>query len=300
MKKKTLSLALFLALCLSLTVPVLAEEYGPLEIPFQTASSGTVYFVLDQAKCSGDAITVKPETTFSAKSEGEEDFVFLYPYYQDKSGQWQVIWNFDEFVSGKGVTKNAGELFSRANRRVETQAPEEAGAAIRFDVHARDCNTKYYIYLDNSTDPQPTTPPAGTKTASPTNDKLEVNGAAANPTVYKIGGSNYFKIRDVAALLSGTEKQFAVGYSGGRVTVTSGQPYEATGKELAGPPAAARDASPSNDSVLVDGAETSLTVYKIGGSNYFKLRDLGKVLDFYVGWEAGRGMYIETDKPYNP
>ena len=136
-------------------------------------------------------------------------------------------------------------------------------------------------------------------TANPTNDKLEVDGAAANPTVYKIGGSNYFKIRDVAALLSGTEKQFAVGYSGGRVTVTSGQPYEATGKELAGPPASAKDASPSNDAIVIDGAETSLSVYKIGGSNYFKLRDLGKALDFYVGWEAGRGIYIETDKPYS-
>ena len=151
---------------------------------------------------------------------------------------------------------------------------------------------------------QPTTPsqpeqPAEVKTANPTNDKLEVNGAAQNPTVYKIGGSNYFKIRDVAAVLNGTEKQFAVGYSGGKVTVTSGQPYEATGKELAGAPAAAREASPSNDAIVIDGVETSLTVYKIGGSNYFKLRDLGEALNFYVGWEAGRGVYIETDKPYS-
>ena len=38
-------------------------------------------------------------------------------------------------------------------------------------------------------------------TASPTNDSLTCDGAAQNPTVYKIGGSNYFKIRDVAALL---------------------------------------------------------------------------------------------------
>ena len=39
--------------------------------------------------------------------------------------------------------------------------------------------------------------------------------------------------------------------------------------------------------------------YKINGSNYFKLRDLGKALDFYVGWSADRGVYIETDKPYS-
>lgn len=141
--------------------------------------------------------------------------------------------------------------------------------------------------------------PAGAKTADPTNDKLEVNGSAVRPTVYKIGGSNYFKIRDVAAVLNGTEKQFAVGYAGGKVTVTSGQPYQATGKELAGPPAAAGNASPSNDKIVIDGVETDVTVYKIGGSNYFKLRDLGETLNFYVGWEAGRGICIETDKPYS-
>ena len=151
---------------------------------------------------------------------------------------------------------------------------------------------------------QPTTPPqpeqpAGTKTANPTNDKLTVNGVLADPTVYKIGGSNYFKIRDVAAVLNGTGKQFAVGYAGGKVTVTSGQPYEATGKELAGAPSASKTASPSNDTIMIDGTEVSLTVYKIGGANYFKLRDLGKALNFYVGWEAGKGVYIETDKPYS-
>ena len=156
-------------------------------------------------------------------------------------------------------------------------------------------NAKIHYNSDISNQPQQT---AGT-TANPTNDKLEVNGAAQNPTVYKIGGSNYFKIRDVAAVLNGTEKQFAVGYAGGKVTADSGQAYEANGKELAGPPAAAKDATSSNDTIVINGVETDVTVYKIGGSNYFKLRDLGKALNFYVGWEAGRGIYIETDKPYS-
>ena len=149
-----------------------------------------------------------------------------------------------------------------------------------------------------TTPTQPVTPPAEVKTANPTNDKLSVNGAAQNPTVYKIGGSNFFKIRDVAAMLNGTEKQFNLGYAGGKVTVTSGQPYEATGKELAGAPSDSKTASPSNDAIIIDGVETGLTVYKIGGANYFKLRDLGKALNFYVGWEAGKGVYIETGKPY--
>ena len=154
---------------------------------------------------------------------------------------------------------------------------------------------------------QPTTPtqpeqPAEPAAANPTNDKLEVNGNAADPTVYKINGSNYFKIRDVAALLNGTEKQFAVGYDGGKnaVTATTGQGYAKQPGDLAGAPAGgSQTAEPSNDAIYVNGEKITAEVYKIGGSNYFKLRDLGKALNFYVGWSADRGMYIETDKPYS-
>ena len=145
-----------------------------------------------------------------------------------------------------------------------------------------------------------TVPALAAETANPTNDKLTVDGVEQTPTVYKIGGSNYFKIRDVAAVLNGTEKQFSVGYSGGKVTVTSGQPYEATGKELAGAPSESRTASRSSDSIIIDGTEASLTVYKIGGSNYFKLRDLGKALDFQVDWAAGQGVMIETGGAAEP
>ena len=160
----------------------------------------------------------------------------------------------------------------------------------------------FEIVPDNgSTTPSQPQQPAGA-TASPTNDKLEVNGAAADPTVYKINDSNYFKIRDVAALLNGTEKQFAVGYDGGKnaVTATTGQGYDKQSGDLAGAPAGgSQTADPSNDAIYVDGQKITAEVYKINGSNYFKLRDLGKALDFYVGWSADRGVYIETDKPYS-
>ncbi len=161
----------------------------------------------------------------------------------------------------------------------------------------------YTLQLGGSTTPiTPEQPekPAEAK-AMPTNDKLTCDGEPQNATVYKIGSSNYFKIRDLAAILNGTEKQFSVGYDGAAkaVTATSGQPYESTGKELAGAAAGGeRTAQVSNDAIYINGEEAKVSVYKIGGSNYFKLRDLGKALDFYVGYEAGKGMYIETDKSY--
>ena len=204
--------------------------------------------------------------------------------YEGATGEWPV------------------EVKLSADRVLELFGPNTlVGIADRWISELSETDAYWYILVEGNTTPTEPEKPVEpeVKTANPTNDKLEVNGAAADPTVYKIGGSNYFKIRDVAAVLNGTGKQFAVGYSGGKVTVTSGQPYEVTGKELAGAPAAAKEASPSNDAIVIDGVETSLTVYKIGGSNYFKLRDLGEALNFYVGWEAGRGVYIETDKPYS-
>ena len=40
--------------------------------------------------------------------------------------------------------------------------------------------------------------------AAPTNDSLICDGVLQTPTVYKINGSNYFKIRDLAAILNGS------------------------------------------------------------------------------------------------
>jgi len=146
-----------------------------------------------------------------------------------------------------------------------------------------------------------TTPsePAAPASATPTNDSLTVNGTSAAPTVFKINDNNYFKLRDVAALLNGTGKQFAVGYEGGVVTITTGQGYTKQDTDLLGAAAGgSREALPSNDAIAINGQKTALTVYKIEGNNYFKLRDLGKALNFYVGWSGDRGIYIETDRSY--
>ncbi|USF27466.1 hypothetical protein N510_002413 [Firmicutes bacterium ASF500] len=153
-----------------------------------------------------------------------------------------------------------------------------------------------------STPTTPTTPttPSGTQ-ANPTNDKLTRDGEVQNPTVYKIGDSNYFKIRDLAAILNGTGKQFSVGYDNEKksVTATTGQGYAKLDGDLAGPSAGQETAEASSDAIYVNGQKVDAEVYKIGGNNYFKLRDLGKALNFYVGWSQEQGMFIDTSKPYS-
>ena len=147
----------------------------------------------------------------------------------------------------------------------------------------------------------PPAEPAQTASASPTNDKLEVDGSAQSPAAYKINDYNYFKLRDLAALLNGTGKQFSVGYDSntGAVTLTSGQPYTPAGSELAGVPDGVRQAAVSTNVVYVNGVSVQLTAYNIDGYNYFKLRDLASALNFSVGWTAERGMFLESGKPYS-
>ena len=83
------------------------------------------------------------------------------------------------------------------------------------------------------------------------------------------------------------------------VTITTGQAYTTTGTELTGSATGGnKNAFPSNDKLYKNGQPLELTVYKIDGSNYFKLRDLGQALDFYVGYDPATGVTISGDRGY--
>ncbi|MBP3521286.1 MAG: hypothetical protein J6J87_08080 [Oscillospiraceae bacterium] len=160
-------------------------------------------------------------------------------------------------------------------------------------------------YLDrvtvhyNSAGPQPVPAPI---MADPTNDALKVDGVSKVPTAYKIGGANYFLLRDVAMLLNGTKGQFSVDFDTQKqaVIIVTGQPYKPLGTELAGAAQSGTEAIVGNNDVYINGEKVDLAVYKIGGANYFKIRDLGENLGFNVGWTLEQGMFIESDKPYDP
>ena len=137
-------------------------------------------------------------------------------------------------------------------------------------------------------------------TATPTNDKLSVDGKDASPAAYKIGGANYFKLRDVAMLLSGTKAQFEISYDNEKkaINISTGRPYTPQGYELQAMPAGSTPAETSGDAVYVNGVKVDLTAYKIGGANFYGIRELAQKLGFNVGWTNERGMFIESDKPY--
>ncbi|MBE6908685.1 MAG: hypothetical protein E7474_03610 [Ruminococcaceae bacterium] len=137
----------------------------------------------------------------------------------------------------------------------------------------------------------------------PTNQNLTVDGVAQNTEIYNINGSNYFKLRDIAALLSGTGSQFSVTYdeASKTIVVKTGESYEKGGGDLTVPSAAdmsakAAGAVKSSQSIRIDGVAVSdMSVYNLGGNNYFKLRDLGEKLGFDVDYDnATRTMIVKS------
>ena len=135
------------------------------------------------------------------------------------------------------------------------------------------------------------------KTASPTTHSMTVDGKPVTPAAYNIDGNNYFKLRDIAALLNGSGAQFQVAYNQQTraISLTAGQSYTAVGGELSALPSGAQKIIPTPSAVYVDGKQVSFTAYNINGNNYFKLRDLGQALGFQVGWnEDTRTILVET------
>jgi hypothetical protein len=118
---------------------------------------------------------------------------------------------------------------------------------------------------------------------------------------YNIAGNNYFKLRDLAYVLNGTEKQFSVSWDAAANTVTlaSGKPYTPVGGEMAGAGAGDKNARVISSGITLNDKEVTLAAFNIGGNNYFKLRDIGQAFDFGVDWDGERNtIAIDTGKGY--
>lgn len=128
---------------------------------------------------------------------------------------------------------------------------------------------------------------------------LSVDGIDADCDKYNIDGSNYFKLRDLAQLLSKTDSRFSISFDeqSNAVAVVSGKEYTPVGGELARGQDQSKTAVVSKQSVLIGGkAVDGLSIYNIGGNNYFKLRDLGDALGFTVDYDADSNTAIVLSK----
>lgn len=142
---------------------------------------------------------------------------------------------------------------------------------------------------------------AQTATATPIASKVLVNGKEISFDAYEINGNNYFKLRDIANVVSGTGKQFEVTWDSSKnaINLLSNKAYTAVGGELAKGDGSQKPATLNASKVYLDGKEISLTAYTINDNNYFKLRDLGQTFNFGVGWDgAANTVTIDTSTGY--
>ncbi len=134
--------------------------------------------------------------------------------------------------------------------------------------------------------------------AVPTSQRLIVDGEEKDTEIYNIEGYNYFKLRDMAALLNGTGSQFGVTYDAERDTVvlSTGEAYESIGGELEKGEDKSDTIVPSAQSIEIDGEKAELTAFNIGGYNFFKLRELGEALGFGVAYDEEADTMTVTSK----
>lgn len=138
--------------------------------------------------------------------------------------------------------------------------------------------------------------------AIPTASKVLVNGVETAFESYTIDGYNYFKLRDIAYALNGTNRQFEVVWDNAKsaVSMTRNHAYTPVGGEMAlggGTAQTATRTSITTAKFYIDGERDWLSAYTIGGNNFVKLRELGYYFGFYVGWENDT-VIIDTNKGF--
>ena len=123
----------------------------------------------------------------------------------------------------------------------------------------------------------------------PSAQRFALDGKPVTLTAYNIDGYNYVTLRGLAALLSGTDKQFSVTWEQETRTVRleTGKPYEEESPVVYGPAVIMDDqgrvtnAVVTKHTLVIDGKTiTGVTAYNIGGNNYFKLADLQPYLGY--------------------
>lgn len=264
--------------------------------------------------------------------------IFATPYTNYGSGVYEPEWTCRQWLTASGFMDetNPAEIYGglvcvEPGESVTFQLPEPVLTAIGYldatdivyclDLEFYHPESKHFWTITNlykvddvavdaylaGQNSEPSTPApdlsyiSSPSDANPTTATVLVNGEEKSFDAYSINNNNYFKLRDLAYVLSGTDKQFEVSWdnSAKAISLTSGDSYTTVGGEMSAKDSGTQTATPSSAKILLDGAEIALAAYEIGGNNYFKLRDIGQTFDFGVGWDnTSRTITIDTSIGY--
>lgn len=210
---------------------------------------------------------------------------------------WLAKWADEESLEYVEIENNTATLTD----------PVRYGIFPAFEGESRSDNTPILLLVvegEASSDDGQDEPPVADEPldALPTAAKVLVNGEEVAFEAYNINGSNYFKLRDLAMALNGSEKNFGVEWDAeaNAIKLTSATEYVPAGNELAlsDNPVIQR-AIATSSTIYIDSVEVTVTAYNINDSNYFELRDITRAFNIGVDWiEETQTISIDTSKDY--
>lgn len=123
-------------------------------------------------------------------------------------------------------------------------------------------------------------------TAAPSTATLSINGKSYELAGYNVNNSNYYKIRDIAMLMSSTSARFNVEWDPklNGISILTGRKYEIIGGELENTVHNTLEISETTSPIYIDGDLSNIRAYTINGSTYFKIRDIADAAGFNVDW----------------
>ncbi len=128
--------------------------------------------------------------------------------------------------------------------------------------------------------------------------KVSVDGVQQPAAAYNIGGNNYFKLRDIASILSGTNYSFEVEWNEAlkSINLTTGKTYTPVGGELSGVGSVSQFGTPTTATLYINGVQVDPAAYNINGNNYYKIRDIADIIGFGIDWDQAASTVIISTK----
>lgn len=260
----------------SSTVTVLADDEGVMfDVYKLTPTSDTSYEYNDEDRLpvSGPVRVYEIDQTGAVDEDG-------YPLVNEKVIDASELENYDdefpEYLKGCSVTlTEPGDYY--VVLRIEAISGQ-ASAIVRVTGEA--------TQPENPAETAEPELPVSVS-ALPTNSKVLVNGKEVSFDAYNINGNNYFKLRDLATVVSGTEKQFEVEWDNEKnaINLVSDKPYTVAGGEMSVGDGKEKTGNLNTAKIYKDGEEVELTAYNINNNNYFKLRDIAQAFNIGITWD---------------
>lgn len=189
--------------------------------------------------------------------------------------------------AGKKTEEKAAEKMTEAKEKVEEKAETVKEEAKEVKEEAKKDAKKVEEKAEEKVKE------VKTIDVKATTQKVKLDGKDVVISGYNIDGYNYFKLRDLAAVLKDSQAKFGVDYKDGVVTLTKAADYKVVESDQK-PVKAMSKGMLTNDKVLVGDKTLTATAYKIDDLNYYKLRDLGKELGFGVGYDEATKSVLLT------